>query len=545
MTNTQQNQLLTTFESLGRINDTLSQDEAITKDLNYLSEKVRDFKVIVPIIGKFSSGKSTLLNRYLGENYLKTDIAPETAIATELCYAEEERLLIHYLDGSTPTQQTLSSLDSLVIDESMAFIQVFLKNAILQAHENIILVDMPGFDARNQAHHKAIACYLERGDYFISLMPIDIPFDHSIIERLAEIYFDYGKQVSCLLSKAARKSATQREENKQQLAKTLRETLQTEVEVGYIETQVTNDLNMGDFERQLDKAGNNFDALLADRYHPLVLKTLERIENTLQRIKHLSEAGDIELKEQIVAAQAEFKRIEATLQSDISMFENKLCNIGKETLIGQAQSALNGALPQLVSAAKSNSLNNAIAEILRPILQGQLTQLIQTELASLEMKIGQINASDELNLNLSIQIPPAEKDQFMNEAASLVSAVATLFFPQHKIGQMILTAISLLFGMQSNSEPENQDALIEAKVCNEIIPQAINQAMVHIDTEITKAAQHLKQQFMQSFEQERQNYQTLITDLQSEQGEKQRDYQAKCQEYTQALAELTHLKTTL
>ncbi len=171
--------------------------------------------MIVPIIGKFSSGKSTLLNRYLGENYLKIDIAPETAIATELCYAEEEHLFIHYLDGSTPTQQDLNSLDSLVIDERMAFIQIFLNNATLKKHENIILVDMPGFDARNQAHHKAIACYLERGDYFISLMPIDIPFDHSIIERLAEIYFDYGKQVSCLLSKAARKPVAQREENNQ------------------------------------------------------------------------------------------------------------------------------------------------------------------------------------------------------------------------------------------------------------------------------------------------------------------------------------------
>jgi len=258
MTITPQNQLPTTLESLSHINETLTQDALITKDLSYLTEKIRTFKVIVPIIGKFSSGKSTLLNRYLGENYLKTDIAPETAIATELCYAEEERLFIHYLDGATPTQQDLNSLDSLVIDERMAFIQIFLNNATLKKHENIILVDMPGFDARNQAHHKAIACYLERGDYFISLMPIDIPFDHSIIERLAEIYFDYGKQVSCLLSKAARKPVAQREENKRQLAKTLLDSLQTEIEVGYIETQVANDLNMDDFERQLDKAGNNF-----------------------------------------------------------------------------------------------------------------------------------------------------------------------------------------------------------------------------------------------------------------------------------------------
>jgi len=134
----QQAKLLSTLVSLDGMNKTISKDDLISQDLAYLTEKIRTFKVIVPIIGKFSSGKSTLLNRYLGENYLKTDIAPETAIATELCYAEEERLLIHYLDGSTPKAQELSSLDSLVIEENMAFIQVFLNNANMKSHENII-----------------------------------------------------------------------------------------------------------------------------------------------------------------------------------------------------------------------------------------------------------------------------------------------------------------------------------------------------------------------------------------------------------------------
>jgi len=289
----------------------------------------------------------------------------------------------------------------------------------------------------------------------------------------------------------------------------------------------------------------DFDALLADRYHPLVIEKLEHIENTLRRIKHLSAAGDIELKEQMLAAKAEFKRIEATLQSDIAVFENKLCHMGKEALIGKAKSALNSALPQLVGAAKVNNLNHVIAELLRPILQGQLTQLIQTELAALEFKIGQISTPDELNLNISIQIPAAEKDSFLNETVSIVSTVISLFFPQHRIGKLILTALSLLFGSRSKNEPDNQDALIEASICNEIIPQALNQAIAHIEIEITQAAAHLKQQFMQAFEHERMSYQTLISDLQSEQKEKQQKYQAQCQEYTAALNTLTELKATL
>ncbi len=42
--------------------------------------------------GEFSAGKSTLLNRFLGNSVLPTGITPETSLATELHYSANERI---------------------------------------------------------------------------------------------------------------------------------------------------------------------------------------------------------------------------------------------------------------------------------------------------------------------------------------------------------------------------------------------------------------------------------------------------------------------
>lgn len=64
-------------------------------------EDIRDgFDVKLMFVGHFSAGKSSLLNVLLGRpGFLKEAQEPQTAIATELVYDEEEATFAYNLNG--------------------------------------------------------------------------------------------------------------------------------------------------------------------------------------------------------------------------------------------------------------------------------------------------------------------------------------------------------------------------------------------------------------------------------------------------------------
>ena len=58
--------------------------ESFKTNLDKLELNIKNQELLVPIIGGFSSGKSSLINSFLETNVLCVNITPETAIATEL-----------------------------------------------------------------------------------------------------------------------------------------------------------------------------------------------------------------------------------------------------------------------------------------------------------------------------------------------------------------------------------------------------------------------------------------------------------------------------
>lgn len=65
-----------------------------------LLPKVMETELVVPVIGAFSAGKSSLLNALMGCEVLPVGIAPETELATELRYSPEPYLLAIKPDGT-------------------------------------------------------------------------------------------------------------------------------------------------------------------------------------------------------------------------------------------------------------------------------------------------------------------------------------------------------------------------------------------------------------------------------------------------------------
>ncbi len=64
----------------------LKEVEIDKTECSTLLESIQKQQLVIPIVGNFSAGKSTLLNRFLEKSVLPTAITPETSLATELHY---------------------------------------------------------------------------------------------------------------------------------------------------------------------------------------------------------------------------------------------------------------------------------------------------------------------------------------------------------------------------------------------------------------------------------------------------------------------------
>lgn len=165
-----------------------------------LKQDIAEAELIVPVVGAFSAGKSTLINSFLGAEHLLVGITPETSLATELRYSGSKSIEAVGKDGEGSTVENLEALKEQAAQYQYA--KVFLKSEPLRAIQPLVLVDMPGFDSPLDLHHRAILTYLARGSHYAVLISVEEgTVTRSVQRRIAELH-GAGKRFSVFLSKA-------------------------------------------------------------------------------------------------------------------------------------------------------------------------------------------------------------------------------------------------------------------------------------------------------------------------------------------------------
>ncbi len=530
-----QDDYLTCLTQLNTLNETYLNNKNIQQDITYLTKKISEFKVVMPIIGKFSSGKSTLLNGYLGKNsmgesYLKDDVTPETSIATEICYAEQEHVVCHYQGDEASQQHPIAHLHNLQVTDTLNYVQAFINVPSLKNRPNLVLVDMPGFDASNQAHQKAIARYLAKGDVFIALFAANMTFDATVINYLQEISTTYNKQIISLLSKSGRMARAELLGVKQTLANTLSTALSAalptasqqpagELSIGQVESKGKKS-NINDFLQAVDTAVCQFDHLLEHRYKTSLLSVTKRTHTALLTLKENTQSNEAELNQQMTDEAESFKKLEKNILASINKTQHNLVSMGKEQLVSQAQNVLNAAMHSLTTAAKNNQLSAKITELLRPTLQQGVNEVIKREMAQLEQQLGDISQQEFSQNPIAINIPAEDKEAFSVKFAAIGAGISALFLGP--IGIAITGALSGLFGKKDNTEQREQQ--ITQQVQNQVIPQAISHVRDYLDGQFNEVLQQIKTALLKNIEQEKQNHHQQLKTLQKTLQQNQADF---------------------
>ena len=486
-------------------------------------EEIEKFTLKVLMLGVFNAGKSTLLNKYLGEKgLLKVNSEAETAVPCELKYSTDEKTLVHKTNGEIIRKLR----DYNVRAEEGAgieYLEKFLDIKKLKDLGDIILVDMPGLDSSNDAHEKAIDNYISAGAYYILLTDPENGGIKDSTEQYLNKILKYPEQFSVLLTKTDLSSKEHCEDVINDLKDQFREK-NLDIFIGQ-----TKRGDYRDFERILENV--EYNNIFKNIYRDRVLEIINSKSSYLETILKNKDLDITEIEENIKTNKDNFSEIEKKIEREKEKFDN---NRIKDNIVKEFKNRLDSHFSELKSAAKKgeSSFNSRMKSIvsaeLMPIIESKLKQKVDYLVQDLQ--------------DFALDLPQGESSSLTTDLISIgltntpvVTNILTNVFPKLITPiPLVIKGIMLLFSFFSNNRKkeeaneELEDAVGGAisQVVNRIIPQVtkivedakeklfntLNEKCKNEQEEIDKILKEL----IEKKNKEEEEFQKSVTDLQTD-----------------------------
>jgi GTP-binding protein EngB required for normal cell division len=159
----------------------------------------------VAIVGRVSSGKSSLVNALLGAAILPTGVLPVTAFPTRLRRGSEARLHVEYANGRHETA-SIDRIGEFVTEtgnpgNEKRLIRLLVSYPSASLPAEVVFVDTPGLGSVTSGSALQTYAYLPRCDHATYLLDATAPVSGEDLTVLAFLH-DAGITTSVLLSKA-------------------------------------------------------------------------------------------------------------------------------------------------------------------------------------------------------------------------------------------------------------------------------------------------------------------------------------------------------
>lgn len=526
----------------------------IPVDLQLLTEALKDIELLVPIIGAFNAGKSSLLNSFLEKDYLPVGITPETALATELRYSSAEYIEAVKADGSFE-KYAITDLEEIKNKASLfKFLKMYINNDKLKIIEPLILVDMPGFESPLDLHNQAILEYINKGVHYIVLTSVeDGIITRSMVRQLSDIQ-EFGREFSFFLSKANLRADSEVKE----VTETVKEQIEDHFDLSQDVVPIDNygGKSLHKILTQIDPESlfkSLFITELKDNYYTIT-ETINTSISALGKSKAENENAIVELKQAInelvkerdrMLAEAKEKYSDVKVNSIVEAVGTELSSSSDELVaaaINGGQEALSHLITEIVRHSLIINIKDSISEIGNEIVDNFSVNLSSINNAMSNFTISE-NWLNQMAANTKKMLQTVQSgiSDIVNErkkkknADQLYKAITTVLAVTTDIALPIIEIVifflpDLLSGIFKQRQQQQQKEQIRNTILTQLIPSIKRELR-------TKLPEIFNQQVQEVIVSISNNFESAIQEKQETIATTQRDIESKIADTEQTIAE--------
>lgn len=476
-------------ESVGTIYSLQEKYSLVSDSFKKDVEKINDFRVTAPIVGKFSTGKSSLLNSLLGKNrlgknYLPTALTPETSVPTEIFFGTAEKILVFDKNNSVTELSLEDYSNKRFRADEISKVQLVLDNEFLKSIPNVKIVDMPGFDSGVALHNKAIDDYLPDSQaYILTFAATEPVIPDSIANFLRELKL-YRLPVYIVITK----SGTVTNSRLKECVENIRRNAADYLGLNSVEICCTNskgkNIDVGAFADVLRKIEGDSQKIFAAELTALIQIEANRLDKYLRSVIRQTELTPSELDTKKEDCRHQLKTLKDNLERTKRDFSNQVAAC-INSIQARVSESLYSAAPSLEIALMNNSdINSKINSVVRETIISSIQTEFEPKFRRYVEKM-----TEQINLNVRADFEfKLDKKNFALETAvkSVISHTVKKAVPAilGAFGLAVSGPLAALIGFATSiflsskiEESRRNEQLVQVrrKVHGEIIPQIIEQ----------------------------------------------------------------------
>lgn len=422
------------IEFLKEVAQELGQQN-ILNSLNAIQERAsqQNANLLIPLVGEFSSGKTTLLNALTDSKKLETATKPTTATIYEIhfgCNKCEANVVLS--DGQVAHFDDLGELKNDQLSDAQ-IVTVF--DTSTKVPSSTILVDTPGLSSPVVKHRQVLVDFLPSADAILLVVDINQQVTRSLTDFIDMIKLS-KRPVYIVLTKSDTKSVSEIEAAKQYIADNCKLLVQQVVVVSAAKD------NISELYALLETIQKSKNEILAkvdgQRIKDLAQILVNRVDEMLTASSS-DENLDMEIRRQqldLDKIKRNINKLIDSMASDISedgskisrrfedsMYEKlgALVAGGSANMDNDALSVINNTASLLLSEYKNNIMGILKSKV--QSAQGSESEIPVESLMSIDLSEIQISG---LNYNLDLNSMGHEYDGIIKTGVIAVAAVATV-----------------------------------------------------------------------------------------------------------------------